>query len=125
MEPNGWKQHLFELTPLGKADKDVRSYLRQSLDKDQFRRYERSLKHYRHMKLFQTALKILLYAGILTSVAATFGVSGQVKIIQQAASYVGTSIIFVLYAATSYITMIRRESYHVQREILISKASEA
>lgn len=123
MEPNGWKQHLFELTPLGKADKDVRGYLRESLETRHFERYERSLKHYRHIKLFQTALKIMLYAGILTSVAATFGVSGQVEIIQQAASYVGTSIIFALYAATSYITMIRREAYHVQREILISRAS--
>lgn len=123
MELKGWKQHLFELTPLGKADKDVRGYLKESLDEERFRRYERSLKHYRHMKLFQAALKILLYAGILTSVAATFGVSSQIEIIQQAASYIGTSIIFVLYAATSYITMIRREAYHVQREILISETS--
>lgn len=120
---NGWKQHLFELTPLGKADKDVREYLKESLDPEQFDRYKTSLKHYRHMKLVQAALKILLYAGILTSVAAALGLGGQLRIIQQIASYVGTSIIFVLYAATSYITMIRRETYHVQREILISKAS--
>ncbi|MFB6213779.1 MAG: hypothetical protein ABEJ07_04435 [Candidatus Nanohaloarchaea archaeon] len=122
---NGWKQHLFELTPLGKADKDVREYLKESLDPAQFKRYQRALKHYRHLKLVQATLKVLLYAGILTSVAATLGFSGEIRIIQQIASYVGTSIIFVLFALTSYITMIRREAYHVQREILISKASNS
>ncbi|MFB6191615.1 MAG: hypothetical protein ABEJ64_04255 [Candidatus Nanohaloarchaea archaeon] len=122
---NGWKQHLFELTPLGKADKDVREYLKESLDPAQFNRYQKALKQYRHLKLVQASLKILLYAGILTSIAATVGFGGEIRIIQQIASYVGTSIIFVLFALTSYITMIRREAYHVQREILISRASSS
>lgn len=117
-----WKKYFFEFTPLGKADKEVRDFLRQGLEPHQFERYEKSLKHYRHMKLIQASLKVLLYAGIITSLAATVGVSGKVQIIQRVASYVGTSVIFVLYAITSYITMIRRETYHVQREILISKA---
>lgn len=116
------KQHLFELTPLGKADKEVRDYLKEGLEEHQFARYQNALKHYRHMKLIQASLKILLYASIITSIAATLGLGGELKIIQQIASYVGTSFIFALFAITSYITMIRRETYHVQREILISKA---
>lgn len=116
------KKYIFELTPLGKADKEVRNYLKEHLDDEQFQRYHNSLQHYRHMKVIQTSLKILLYASIVTTVAATFGFD-QVQVIQRIASYLGTSLLFVLYAATSYITMIRRESYHVQREILISKAS--
>lgn len=117
------KKHLFQLTPLGKADMEVREYLKDNLDEEQFERYEFALNHYRHMKLFQTALQVLLYASIITSVAATFGLD-EAQILQKVASYVGLSAIFVLYAITSYITMIRRESYHVQREILISKASQ-
>lgn len=116
------KKHFFELTPLGKADKEVRGYLKERLDKEQFERYHSALKHYRHMKFIQTTLKILFYASIITSVAATYGLN-QAMIIQKVASYIGTSLIFVLFAITSYITMIRRETYHVQREILISKAS--
>lgn len=116
------KNHFFELTPLGKADKEVRSYLKERLDQEQFERYHTALQHYRHMKFIQTMLKVLFYASIITSVATTFGLD-QAKLLQKIASYLGTSVIFILYAATSYITMIRRESYHVQREILISKAS--
>jgi hypothetical protein len=116
------KKYIFELTPLGKADKEVREYLKERLDEEQFERYHHSLQHYRHMKAIQTSLKLLFYASIVTSIATTFGFD-QAQLLQQIASYLGTSLIFILYAATSYITMIRRESYHVQREILISKAS--
>lgn len=115
------KRHLFELTPLGKADKEVRDYLKQGLEPHQFERYEKSLKHYRHMKLIQATLKTLFYASIIASVATTVGLN-EAQILQKVASYIGTSLIFVLYAVTSYIAMIRRETYHVQREILISKA---
>ena len=116
------KQHLFELTPLGKADKDVRAYLKQGLEPHQFKRYETSLRHYRHLKILQVSLKILLYAGIATSIVATVGLN-EAMILQKVASYIGTTVLLVLFSVTSYITMIRRESYHVQREILISKAS--
>lgn len=115
------KEQLFKLTPLGKADHDVRDYLKDNLDTEQFQRYESSLNHYRHMKLLQTGIKALLYASIITSVAATMGLS-EAQLIQKVASYIGTTFLIILYAGTSYITMIRRESYHVQREILISKA---
>lgn len=114
---------MFELTPLGKADKDVREFLKDRLDEKQFKRYENALKHYRHLKGVQTALKLLLYASVVTSVATTVGFS-QARFLQQIASYLGTSLVLVLYAVTSYFTMIRREAYHVQREILISMASE-
>ncbi len=116
------KRHLFELTPLGKAHKDVQDYLKHRLDDHQMERYEAALKHYRRLKLIQGLLKVLFYASIVTSVAATFGLE-EAQLIQKFASYVGTSLIFALYAVTSYITMIRREAYHVQREILIAKAA--
>ncbi len=117
------KHHLFELTPLGKADKEVRDFLKDRLDEEQFDRYERSLSYYRNFKLVQTFLKALLYASIITSVAATFGLP-QAQVLQKIASYLGTSLILILYGIISYFTMIRRESYHVQREILISSARD-
>lgn len=115
------KKYLFELTPLGKADKEVRDYLKQGLEPHQFERYQNSLNHYRHIKVIQSSLKMLFYASIIASVATTVGLNGA-QILEKVASYIGTSVIFVLYAITSYISMIRRETYHVQREILISKA---
>lgn len=115
------KKYLFELTPLGKADKEVRDYLKEGLEPHQFERYQSSLNHYRHMKVIQAGLKMLFYASIIASIATTVGFD-QVQLLQKIASYIGTSVIFVLYAVTSYLAMIRRETYHVQREILVSKA---
>lgn len=115
------KKYIFELTPLGKADKEVRDYLKEGLEPHQFERYQNALNHYRHTKVIQAGLKMLLYASIIASIATTVGLD-QAQILQRIASYIGTSVIFVLYAVTSYISMIRRETYHVQREILISKA---
>lgn len=115
-------KYLFELTPLGKADKEVRKYLKDKLSDAEISRYKKALQHYRHMKFIQMVLKLLLYASIVASIATTIGLD-EAKFIQKIASYIGTSALFFVYAVTSYITMIRRESYHVQREILISKAS--
>lgn len=112
---------LFKFTPLGKADFQVREFLGEKADEKQLKKYEKSLDQYRHVKFFQIILKVLLYAGIVTSVAATFGLE-ELRIIQQIASYIGVSVLFVLYGITSYITMVRRESYHVQREILVSES---
>lgn len=115
------KKYLFELTPLGKADMEVRKFLEEGIEEKQFERYEKSLKKYRYAKLFQTVLKVLLYATIVTSVAAIIGLKGELLIIEKVASYIGTSLTFLFYALTSYLSMIRRESYHVQREILLSQ----
>lgn len=118
------KNILFELTPLGKSDKEVQKYLEKRISDEEMERYRDSLKQYRHMKLVESSLKLLLYASILTAAAAAVGV-GELQIIQRIASYLGTSVIIVLFAVSSYITMVKRESYHVQREILIAKAANS
>ena len=118
-----WKNHFFELTPLGKADKEVRSYLKERLEEHQIERYRTALQHYRTMKLIQTLIRVLFYASIITSIASTFGFGGRLQFLQQIASYIGTTFLLVLYGVTSYITLIRKENYHVQREILISQAA--
>lgn len=118
-----YKKYLFELTPLGKADKEVRGFLEKRLADHQMERYKDSLRHYRHIKAIQASLKALLYASIITSVAATVGLESEANIVERLASYLGTTAIFVLFAITSYVTMIRKENYHVQREILIAEAA--
>lgn len=75
------------------------------------------------MKAIQASLKTLFYASIITSVAATVGLESEASVVERLASYLGTTAIFVLFAITSYITMIRKENYHVQREILIAEAA--
>lgn len=120
-----YKRLVFELTPLGKADKEVRGFLEQRLPEHQMKRYRKSLNTYRSAKLVQSSLKVLLYAGLITSIAATVGLQEPAGLVQQIASYFGTSLIFILFSVSSYITMIRRENYHVQREILISEAANS
>ncbi|MFB6199300.1 MAG: hypothetical protein ABEJ83_00350 [Candidatus Nanohaloarchaea archaeon] len=113
---------IFELTPLGKANLDVKRYItEEDIDEEQLKKYEKALKYYRDLKFFQTSLKLLLYASIVTSIAATFGF--RLEALKTVASYLGTTLILFLYAAVSYFTMIRREAYHVQREILVAEAS--
>ena len=116
------KKYLFELTPLGKADKEVKDHLEENLSDEKIDNYRDSLNQYRHMKVIQGAIKILLYAGIVTSVFVSFGFD-QLMILQRITSYIGTTLIFALYTLISYTTMIKRENYHVQREILIAKSA--
>lgn len=116
------KRTFFEFTPLGKADKEVRDFLKENAPEKEFKAYESSLKQYRYFKIMQSSFKVLFYASLITAIAATFGLERELRLVQQVASYLGTTIIFILFAATSYFTMIKRESYHVRREILISRS---
>ncbi len=113
---------LFKLTPLGRADSRIRAFLEMRLDDHQFERYNEALNKYRNFKLVQQTVRMLLYASIITSVAATFNVN--LSIINKIASYLGFTALLVLYAAVNYFTMLYREEYHVQRDILIATAAE-
>lgn len=115
---------IYEFTPLGKSDKEVQKYLEGRISDEEMERYRSSLSQYRSMKVMESATKALFYASIITSAAAAIGFE-QLMIIQKFASYFGTTAIFVLFAFASYFTMVKREAYHVQREILISKAANS
>lgn len=112
----------FKLTPLGRADSQIRAFLEMRLDDHQFERYNESLNRYRNFKLIQQTVRILLYASIISSVAATFNVN--LSIINKIASYLGFTALLILYGAVNYFTMLYREEYHVQRDILIATAAE-
>jgi uncharacterized membrane protein YphA (DoxX/SURF4 family) len=113
---------LFKMTPLGRADSQIRAFLEMRLDDHQFERYSEALNKYRNFKLIQQTVRVLLYASIITSVAATFNVD--LGIINRIASYIGFTFILVSYGIVNYFTMLYREDFHVQRDILIATAAE-
>ena len=115
-------RNLFKLTPLGRADSKIKAFLEMRLEDHRFERYNESLNKYRNAKVIQQFFRIFLYASIITSVAATFNVN--LSIINQIVSYLGFTVILMLYATASYFTMLYREDYHVQRDILIATAAE-
>lgn len=117
---NKIRDFFLQFTPLGKADLEVKGNLKGEQDQKQLERYETTLKRYRDLKLMETGFRILLYASIITAVATTFGFD-QIMIIQRIASYLGTTLTLIMYLITKYFTMIAKENYHVQREILISQ----
>ncbi|MFO7794137.1 MAG: hypothetical protein R6V35_04145 [Candidatus Nanohaloarchaea archaeon] len=114
---------IFRLTPLGRADQDLRQYVEnKDYDEELLSKYEIVLAKYRTNKMLHNIVKVLLYAGIITSVATTFGIE-QVEYIAQIASYIGVSVLLVLFSVTKYFSELYREEYHVKREILISEVN--
>jgi hypothetical protein len=113
---------LFNLTPLGRADNKIKSFLEKSLEENEFEHYNRALNKYRNAKILQQFFRLLLYTSVVTSVAATFNLD--LGIINKIASYFGFTLTLILYIVTSYFTILYREDYHVQRDILISTSAE-
>ncbi|MFB6204864.1 MAG: hypothetical protein ABEJ75_04410 [Candidatus Nanohaloarchaea archaeon] len=116
------RHRIFHFTPLGRADRQLKNYLGE-VEEGVMERYEKELGRYRNAKMVQLALLLLLYAGLITSIAATigFGLTGPARLVQKVASYFGTGLIFIAYVISRYFTMLYRESYHVQREILLHR----
>lgn len=108
---------LSDLTPLGRADKILEEEL-ENFNQEKRQEYEEAFQNYRRVKISQLAVKVLLYASIVTSVTATLGFN--IDFISRIASYIGTSVLVILYAGLSYITMVYREGFYVRREIMIS-----
>lgn len=108
-----------KLTPLGRADKLVKKEL-EGYDNDRLKDYEKVFKRYGRVKSAHLVVKILLYAGIITTVTATFGI--ETGFIAQIASYVGVSVLLIVYSALTYLDMVYREAFYVRRELLINSA---
>lgn len=122
MKIGNLKESFFRLTPLGRADLELKESLKEEIGPDKLDKYEKSLNRYRDLRILNDFFRILLYASIITSVATTFGFN-QLRIIEQIASYIGTTMLLIFYGITRYFSVVARESYHVQREILISENS--
>lgn len=108
-----------KLTPLGRAEKILEEEIQEFKAEDK-EKYDEALTKYRRTKTAHLVVKILLYAGIITSFTATFGID--VGIISRISSYIGVTLLLVLYTFLTYITTVSREIFLVRREILISQA---
>lgn len=119
---NSLKKKIFQVTPLGRADVEVREFLRDELSEEELKDYELSLDKFRSVKSMHLVVKSLLYASLITSIAATFGLN-QAYILQKIASYIGVTFILVMYAISKYFMELYKEHYHVQREIVVAMAA--
>lgn len=120
------REKLYNLTPIGRAELLIEEYIEnEGLEKEseELKDYERVLSIYRNLNVVQTILKILLYAGVVTSLAASLGFQ-QVRIINQIASYIGVSVLAAGYITANHFTKVYREEYQIKREILISKTQK-
>lgn len=110
-------ERIHRLTPEGKADHQLRQFLKDKSEEKDFTEYDDSWEKYRKFKTVQTISKILLYASIITSVAASFNFN--LRFITTLASFLGPTLLLILYAATTYISKVYKEELHVQRDILL------
>jgi len=118
------RETLFKLTPLGRADQELKTHFSDTDIEDlkAYKEYEESRKKYRNRKISQMIVKTLLYAGVITSIAASFNLP-YIGIINEVSSYIGVSMLLVLYTITFYFSNLFKEEYHLKRELLISEAS--
>ncbi|AOV95355.1 hypothetical protein AQV86_05565 [Nanohaloarchaea archaeon SG9] len=105
-----------KLTPLGRTDKVLKQET-EGLDAEKTEEYEDTFSKYRRIKILQLSVKILLYASIVTSVASAIGLN--VEFIASISSYIGTTVLIIIYAGITYLTKMYREIFYVRREILI------
>lgn len=108
-----------KITPLGRADKLLKEQIPE-LDEEKSREYEEASSRYRRTLMAYTVIKILLYASIVTSVAANIGLN--LDIISQVSSYIGVTFLLIIYMGLTYLKRIYREEFYVRREILVSKS---
>jgi hypothetical protein len=106
-----------KLTPLGKADSILKEET-EGLDPEKTEKYEETLQRYRKVKLAQLTVKILLYASIVTSIATALGLKAD--FIAKISSYIGTSVLIIIYAVLTYFTNLYRETFYIRRELLVN-----
>lgn len=107
------------ITPLGRSDKILKEQIPEP-EKEQGLEYENAFKKYRRTIMAHTGIRILLYASIITSAAANLGLD--LDIISTISSYIGVTLLLMIYSGLTYLRMIYREEFYVRREILISKS---
>lgn len=107
------------ITPLGRADTLLKEQIPEP-DEQTSKEYEKAFKKYRRTLALHTTVRALLYASIITSVAANLGLD--LDIITTISSYIGVSVLLILYAGLTYLSMIYREQFYVRRELMVSRS---
>lgn len=115
---NRWDEKIFSITPIGAADYELKDRI-QGEDLD-FEDYEEALDNYRFAQAAFNISRVLLYAGLISSIASTFNIYG-LGIIEQIASYIGATVTFILYTVTRHFASRRKELYRLERELLLNQ----
>lgn len=117
----GILDNLFLLTPLSRSHLKVLDYVGENVPEQRLKDYEREYSRYRRAKIIQFNLRVLLAAGLVTSFATTLGLP-QARILEKIVSILGAGLIFTFYMLFTYVVVLYKESYHVEREILINES---
>ncbi len=111
-------ERIFSITPIGATDYELRKRVdEEELD---FDKYDEALQSYRFAQAVFNISRVLLYAGLISSIASTFNIYG-LGIIEQIASYIGATVTFILYTVTRHIAGRRKEIYRLEREMLLNQ----
>lgn len=116
--------NLFLLTHLSRSHLKVMDYVKEEASEEAIEDYEKEFNRYRRAKIIQINLRVLLAAGLVTSIATALGLP-QARILEKIVSIIGAGAIFMFYILFTYVVLLYKESYHVEREILISEATES
>lgn len=114
------RERIFRFSGIGAADHQLREKL--EAEEVDWTDYEKELNNYRISIAFFNVTRVLFYAGLINSIASTFNIWAA-GIIQQIASYIGVTVVLILYFASRHIANRRKELYRLERELLISKAN--
>lgn len=112
-----FRDSFFQLSAIGAADQRLKDKLEG--EEVNWKAYEKELEKYRRSLSIFNVTRVLFYAGLINSVASTFNIYGA-GIIQQIASYIGVTVIIILYTIARHFTNRRRELYRLERELLIN-----
>jgi hypothetical protein len=112
------EDRIFSITPIGAADYELKERIDE--EKLDFEDYEEALDSYRFAQAAFNISRVLLYAGLISSIASTFNIYG-LGIIEQIASYIGATVTFVLYTVTRHFASRRKELYRLERELLLNQ----
>lgn len=108
--------NISKLTPLGRADIILKKEI-EDVETKKRREYDGAYQKYRRIKILQLVTKIFLYASIVNSIATAIGLN--VEFIANISSYIGTSVLIIIYSVLTYFSEVYREIFYVKRELLI------
>ncbi len=113
------RHRLFRLTPVGRADKKLKESL-DKIDQHKLKKYETALNRYRFSRTIHNTVKVLFYAGVITSVAATVGIQ-RLEFLATLASYIGVTVLLICYGISYYFLQLYKEEFYVRQAILAAE----
>lgn len=112
---------LEKFSPIGRVDRTLRDFLKdESVGEDFLDSYNKSYLRFKNFRTVRLVVLIFLYSSFVTSIGTTLGIE-EVNIIFRIASYIGTSVLVIMYIVVKYFCSIYREEFYLQRDILLNR----